>query len=194
MAPLATRHLLEAAQGFDLVVELWYAIHGIEHHHVGSEPAPAICRCRPALRIGIVHPEPSLDPELAGLTPMLAHLVPQQGKLLLGRMVGWDDRHPAVADLGRPLHCGIGDAAKPDRDWALHGRGHDVDFPQRMKLSVESDKIPRPEPPQHLYLLGLACAARLPALPQRLVLNVVPSNADAKPKPATTEQIDLGRL
>jgi len=64
----------------------------------------------------------------------------------------------------------------------------------RLKPSLEAHEVLGPEPPQHLDLLGLARAACLPLHAERFVLDVVPTNADAKPQPPTAEQVHLGRL
>src|SRR4029453_4842575 len=77
-ATLSRCHFLESTQRLDLIFEFRQPVHGIEHHHVGAELAPAIGRCRPTLRVGVVHPQPPLKPEFAGITSLLVHFLAAQ--------------------------------------------------------------------------------------------------------------------
>src|SRR5208337_1517293 len=76
----------------------------------------------------------------------------------------------------------------------LHRRRHDADVLEMVKSPAEAHDVSRPEAAEHLNLFGLAGAARLPLHAERFVLDVIPAQTDAQPKPPTAQQISLGRL
>lgn len=63
-----------------------------------------------------------------------------------------------------------------------------------MEAAFEGDQVLGPQFPHHRDLLGLACAARLPILVERLVLDMVPADADTQPDLSATQDVDLGGL
>ncbi len=63
-----------------------------------------------------------------------------------------------------------------------------------MEAAGEIDQVLSPQEPHPLDLLGLARAAGLPLDVERLVLDMVPADADAESQPAAAQDVDLGRL
>ena len=61
-------------------------------------------------------------------------------------------------------------------------------------LPVEGHEVPGPKATEHLDLLGLARAARLPVRAERLVFDVVPPETNAEPQPSAAQDVHLGRL
>ena len=101
-------------------------------------------------------------------------------QLLLRLRVGCHDWHPAIAKLGSASHGGVGRTPKPDGDRTLHRRWHNADFLEIVEAPIEAHEILRPKATQHPNLFGLARSARLPLRAERFILNVVPSQTDAK--------------
>src|SRR5216684_5236361 len=64
---LSRRHFLEAPQGLDLLIELRHPVHRIEHHHLGAETLPALRGLGPELRVGLIHAQPTFEPEGGGI-------------------------------------------------------------------------------------------------------------------------------
>src|SRR5262249_49949206 len=102
----SARYLLEAAQGFDLLIEGWHAVHGIEHHHLGAEPLPALGCLGPQVGIGFVHAQPAFKAEFRGIAAERLEMLAQRGELRLG-IFGRHDAHPAIADARGALDHGI---------------------------------------------------------------------------------------
>jgi len=75
----------------------------------------------------------------------------------------------------RPDHHRVGQFRTNHIDRPLYRRGHDVDFPKACKRTVE--RVLDWKAPQHVNLLGLARATRLPNPAERLVLAVIPYQA-----------------
>ena len=70
-------------------------------------------------------------------------------------------------------------------------------MPARVDLVVtalERDDVLRPEQPQHLDLFLVAAGAVAEVHPERLVLHLVPADADAEPELAAGQHVDLRRL
>ena len=104
---LAARYFLEPAQGFNLILELRHAIHGIEHYEVGVELTPAISRCCPPLRVRVLHAQPALNAEIFRVASVVAYFLSQHRELLPGLLIRRDDRHPAVAEPGGAFDDGV---------------------------------------------------------------------------------------
>src|SRR4029434_5457948 len=97
---LSARHLLKPTQSFDLIIEPKDAIHRIEHHYVGAESPPAVCRRCPALRIPVMHAQPTLNAKLCRDTPERPELFAQCPEFFRSLRIRFDDRHPAVSEPG----------------------------------------------------------------------------------------------
>jgi hypothetical protein len=64
--------LLESPQGLDVFVEAGDAVHWIEHRHVGTKPAPPICRGRQRCGSGASMRSQASMPNLASSRPIAA--------------------------------------------------------------------------------------------------------------------------
>src|SRR5262245_23047629 len=104
---LSAHHLLKPTQGFDLIIEPADAIHRIEHHYVRRQPPPTVCRRCPALRIPVVHAQPTLNAKLCRVAPERAELFAQCPEFFLSLRIRFDDRHPAVSEPGSSRHHSI---------------------------------------------------------------------------------------
>src|SRR5262245_17033827 len=104
---LSARHLLKSTQGLDLIIEPRDAIHRIEHHHVGAQPPPTICRSCPVLRISIMHAQPTLNAKLCPVPPERPELFAKCSEFFRSLGIRVDDRHPAVSEPGSSRHRSI---------------------------------------------------------------------------------------
>src|SRR5262245_56868662 len=141
-----------------------------------------------------MHAQPALYAELGGIASERLEQFPQRPKLLLRLGVGCHDWHPAIAKPGSKFYGSVRRAPKPDWDRALHGRWHDADFIEIVEAPIKTHEVFRPQATQHLNLFGLAGSATLPFRAERFVLNMIPSETDAKPHAPTAQEIDLRRL
>src|SRR5438093_456263 len=83
---------------------------------------------------------------------------------------GCHDWHPAIAKPGSTRYSGVRQTPKPDRDRALHRRGHDADFLEIVEAPIEAHEVLRPKATEHLNLFGLARSSRLPLRAERFIL------------------------
>ena len=124
----------------------------------------------------------------ARLAQVFLHLLPPFRGPLLG--TGEDE---AVAESHSPPKDELGEASEPDRD-AASGAGIDAGTVDVIELALERHQGLAPELAQELHLLLLAPAASVEALPERLVLDVVPADANAEAQAPAGEQVDIGHL
>src|SRR2546428_3910589 len=103
-------------------------------------------------------------------------------------------REVAVSEPRDPLHRGIGVAAHPHRDRALHGQRVQPRAVDAMPASLEVHDLRGPEPAQERDLLLDAPSAVRELLTEALVLDEVPADADAEAEASAGEDVDLGRL
>src|SRR3989442_6505404 len=103
-------------------------------------------------------------------------------------------REVAVSEPRDPLHRGIGVAAHPHRDRALHGQWVQPRAVDAMPASLGVHDLLGPEPAQERDLLLDAPSAVCELLAERLVLDEVPADTDAETEASAGEDIDLGRL
>src|SRR2546428_9950195 len=103
-------------------------------------------------------------------------------------------REVAVSEPRDPLHRGIGVAAHPHRDRALHGQWVQPRAVDAMPASLEVNDLLGPEPAQERDLLLDAPSAVRELLAEGLVLDEVPADADAEAEASAGEDVDLGRL
>jgi hypothetical protein len=85
--------LFEPAQGLDVIIDVRDAVHGVQHHHAGAEPTPAVRRGSRGKELG---PYPS-----GGNGP------PRSAGLSSGRL----NRRKR-----RPFVNGLGDIPRSERD------------------------------------------------------------------------------
>src|SRR6266550_5250713 len=97
---LSDDDFFEASQSLDVIIEAGHAVHGVQHHHAGAEPTPAVGSGRPALRVRAVHAQPGFDAEFVRVASERLELIPQESKLLLGLRIRGQDGHPASAEPG----------------------------------------------------------------------------------------------
>ena len=113
----------------------------------------------------------------------------------LGQPRTW--RHhgkPAVSESAHPPVGGRGRPAHPHGDRALHGHRHQPGPADVVEVAIERDRPLRPESAQELYLLLHPATARRKVLPEGVVLDSIPPDADAEPQPALRQNVDLSRL
>src|SRR5690606_13242898 len=101
---------------------------------------------------------------------------------------------PAVGELRRAPHRPRLEGAEPERNGPLHRQRVEPRLAHDIELALEGDQLLRPEQAQQLGLLPDAAAARPEILPQRLILDSIPAEADAEAQPAAGEQVELCRL
>src|SRR6516162_33130 len=100
-------NLFESPQRLDVRIDACDAVHGVQHHHTGAEPTPAVRRRRPGLRIGAMHAQPGFDAEFDLIASKRLELLAQCCKLLLGLSIRRHDWHPAIAEPRRAPDYGI---------------------------------------------------------------------------------------
>ncbi len=99
----------------------------------------------------------------------------------------------AVAESRSTPKDSLGEASEPDGNSA-GGPGINARTVDVIETALEGDQGRAPELAQQRYLLLLTLAARVEALPERLVLDVVPANADAEAEAPAGEQVEIGHL
>jgi hypothetical protein len=85
----------------------------------------------------------------------------------------------AIAESRSSPKYRLGEASEPDRD-AASGAGIDAGTFDVIELALERHQGLAPELAQELHLLLLAPTASVEVLPERLVLDVVPADADTE--------------
>src|SRR5262249_3338339 len=73
-------------------------------------------------------------------------------------------------------------------------RRSDADFLEVVESAAERDEVLRPQPAEHLDLLGLAGTAGLPVHTERLVFDEIPAGADPEPETSAGQDVGFGRL
>ena len=111
----------------------------------------------------------------------LAH-APHLGDPLGRLVVRAAERHPPVAEPGAPVEQRRCRPAEQHRD-RLARPGQDAGVLEVVELAVEAEDVLGPEPAHQLDLFGLAPAAGVEVLVERVVLDGVPADADAEPQP-----------
>jgi hypothetical protein len=99
----------------------------------------------------------------------------------------------AIAESRSSPKDRLGEASEPDRD-AASGAGIDTGTIDVIELALERHQGLAPELAQELHLFLLAPATSVEALPERLVLDVVPTDADTEADASAGEQVDVGHL
>src|SRR3546814_8105935 len=89
---------------------------------------------------------------------------------------------PAVREASHPVEDPVRGAAHPDRDAARRSR-FDARERDGVEAALEVHDGLLEEPPEQLDLLGDAAASGVEVLPERLVLHLVPADADAEAEP-----------
>src|SRR6185437_6832337 len=126
----------------------------------------------------------------AGLADVFAHARdvggPTFGRLPIG--------HPTIANPGQALERSFIRAAKPDRNRTLDWQGIDAGAIDVVPLPVKLDHRLGPELAQDGDLLFDPSPTIVEILPERLVLDRIPTEADAEAKTTAAQHVDLGRL
>ena len=102
--------------------------------------------------------------------------------------------HPSAS---RPMRSSTGwgrATAHPDRDRPLHGAREDAGGVDLVVATLERDDVLCPQQTHHLDLLFVATRSVAEVHAEGLVLHLVPTDADAEPKLAARQHVDLGRL
>jgi hypothetical protein len=112
----------------------------------------------------------------------------EHGKPTIGQAANAAQNHFGRNRLCRPA------GPNPDGDGTLHGQGIQTGVADLMPLSFEMHHLLRPQRAQHSNLLLTPSPTIVEILPQGLVLDGIPANANPQPQPATAEHIDFCSL
>ena len=130
--------------------------------------------------------------DFLGVAARCPDLLPEVCSLLFGFRRS-ETRLPAVRQPGRTPHGNLGIAAEPQRNGPLRARV-DTGTPDPVEFTRECHRLFAPEAAQQDELLRAATPACPEVHAERLVLGIVPADADAQAKPSVTEICDVGRL
>src|SRR5499426_3777548 len=125
--------------------------------------------------------DPRIDPEARTIAPLCGQVGRELIQVTLHAIVGRPSRrHPAVAHPRRALQHGLGGATEPNGNGAPHGQRIDPRVVDHVLRALVGDQRMGPELAQHLDLLLDASPARVEVLTERVVLHIVPADADAQ--------------
>src|SRR4051794_33623374 len=168
--------------------------HGVHAQMRRAQPTPAFGILRPLSLGHLADAQARLHSHRVWRTASRRSCLAQpieHGAGLIVRRALWK---PAIADPPGALNPRVGRGTHPDRDRALDWHWLDASLFDLVPASMEADHRLRPERPQYGDLLLHACRTIVEILAERLVLDLVPANADAQAQPAAAEHIDLSRL
>ena len=160
----------------------------------GAEVTPFASALRPLGRSTDGEGESPLNPNGRGSPARVLHVAAHPIQDLPRLVAGLELREPAVRDLGHPLEHGLGHAADPHRDGALDRQRIDAGAIEVMVGALEGHHGLGPELAHDRNLLGDAPAPGAEVLVQRLILDVVPADADAQAQAPAGEDVHRGGL
>src|SRR5437879_8854132 len=99
-------------------------------------------------------------------------------------------REPAVGEARHTFHRDLFIRTHPERDRPLHRERVDARSIDAMPAAFVVDELPRAEQAQHLDLLLDALGTIAPTHAERLVLDVVPSDRNAKTNATAREEVE----
>src|SRR5262245_17897093 len=113
----------------------------------------------------------------------------------LDAVVRWPaSRHPPIPEARRALEHRLCRTTKPDGDRTLYRQWINASIINDVVGALVGDQRLRPELAQDLDLLFSAAPTRLKFLAERIVLDVIPADANAETQPSTAQDIDLSGL
>src|SRR5713226_650970 len=161
----------------------------------GPQATPRLDAAAPFVLVEPLNADPGVDAELraiaAGRRQVAIELVQVTLHPIIRRSAR---RHPAVPDpRGAPEH-GLCGAPEPDRDGTPNGQGIDAGIVDDVVRALVRDERLGPELAQDLDLLLDTAPTRPELFAERVVLDVVPADADAEAQAASAQDVDLGGL
>src|SRR3984893_9144436 len=191
-----TQHLAEGPDRGHVCLRRGEAgAHAIHGHVCRPQLAPRLDAGAPFVLVQPLDADPGVDAELLGIAtgglqiPM--ELIHVSLHAIVRRSAG---RHPAVPDpRGAPEH-GLRGTPEPDGDGTLDGQRIDPGIVNHVVRALVRDERVGPELAEDFDLLFDAAPARLKRLAERVVLDVVPANPNAKAQAASTQDVDLRGL
>src|SRR5262245_49929176 len=175
-------HLAEGANRLHVLLwRLEAGAHGVDSEMRGTEGAPGLDATAPLVLLQAGDADPRIDPEARTIAPLRGQVGRELIQVPLHAIVGRPSRrHPAVAHPRRALQHGLGGATEPNGNGAPHGQRIDPRVVDHVFRALVGDQRLGPELAQHLDLLLDASPARVEVLTERVVLHIVPADADAQ--------------
>src|SRR5262249_19216113 len=155
----------------------------------GAELAPGVVVAAPVVGAALAQHDAALDADRVGVTAGRAGVLMELLGVLghRGRWSAGDD--PAIAKLRDAMQHGLGGSAEPERNWALNRQRVEAGLVDLVPAALERHDLLGPERAKDLDLLLELFAAGMEVLAERLVLDVVPTDAHPEPEPALREQV-----
>src|SRR5437867_4606309 len=178
-SPLQTiEHLLHLENRVDVVAWGEPGAHSVHGKMGGAEVTPFTSALSPLGRSADGEGEPPFYTDGRGRPARVLHVVAHATQNLPRLVAGLKLREPAVGDLGHALEHGLGHAAEPHRNGALDWERIDAGAVEVVVGALEGHDRLGPQLAHDRDLLGDAPAPGVEVLVQRLVLDVVPADAD----------------
>src|SRR6266581_742804 len=155
--------------------------HGIDGNVRCSQGEPCLDAFVPFVLVEPLNADPGIDaesfPVAAGFFQILVQLLDVGFNNVVGRSAR---RHPAISESGGAPECRLGAAAEPDWDRTLNGHWIDAGIVNDEARAAMCDQRLCPELSQHFDLLCDAAPTGLEFFSERVVLYIIPAQADAK--------------
>src|SRR4030095_9123754 len=185
--------LMEGADGVDVC--LWgreASAHRIYGHVAGTQSTPRFDTLLPCVFVQALDTDPGINTKIFAIAASFFEVAVELLNIRFSVVVRCPtSRHPPITEPCSALEGRLGSTPEPDGDGTLHGQRIDPGVVNDVVRGLVLGQRLGRELAQHLNLFFSPASTRLKFLAERVVLDVIPANPDAKTQTSPTQHVDL---